>query len=148
MPSLAGSGGGTAINWGLNWGLKLKAEWPGILAWMIAGCIDWQERGLRPPAEILLATKTYLEAEDAFQLWLSDCTIRDANAWESTRELFSSWKNWAIDAGEQVGNEKWLVEALEAAGFAHARNSAQTKRGFKGLKLNRPDLASGPRYAD
>ena len=23
-------------------GDKLKAEWPGILAWMIAGCADWQ----------------------------------------------------------------------------------------------------------
>jgi putative DNA primase/helicase len=22
---------------------KLKAEWPGILVWAIAGCIDWQE---------------------------------------------------------------------------------------------------------
>ena len=61
---------------------KLKAEWPGILAWMIAGCIDWQERGLRPPAAVLEATKTYLEAEDALQLWLSDATTRDPNAWE------------------------------------------------------------------
>jgi len=25
---------------------KLKAEWPGILAWMIDGCADWLERGL------------------------------------------------------------------------------------------------------
>jgi putative DNA primase/helicase len=49
---------------------KLKADWPGILAWMIAGCLDWQERGLRPPAAVLEATGTYLEAEGAFQLWL------------------------------------------------------------------------------
>ena len=26
---------------------KLKAEWPGILAWMIEGCLDWQRHG--PP---------------------------------------------------------------------------------------------------
>jgi putative DNA primase/helicase len=29
---------------------KLKDEWPGILQWMIDGCLDWQERGgLAPP---------------------------------------------------------------------------------------------------
>ena len=26
---------------------KLKAEYPGILAWMVRGCLDWQENGLR-----------------------------------------------------------------------------------------------------
>jgi len=26
---------------------KLRAEWPGILKWMIAGCLDWQRDGLQ-----------------------------------------------------------------------------------------------------
>jgi putative DNA primase/helicase len=126
---------------------KLKAEWPGILAWMIAGCIEWQERGLRPPAAVLEATKTYLEAEDAFQLWLSDAITRDSNAWESTAELFQSWTSWSKAAGEQTGSQKRFVQALDAAGFTAAKNPGKTKRGFRGLKLNRPDLASAPGYA-
>jgi putative DNA primase/helicase len=127
---------------------KLKAEWPGILAWAIAGCIDWQEHGLRPPEAVLDATKTYLEAEDAVRLWLTDATTLNPDAWESSRDLFSSWSNWARAAGEQVGTEKRFVEALDSAGFAKAKNREQTKRGFKGLKLNRPDPASDQRYAD
>jgi putative DNA primase/helicase len=127
---------------------KLKAEWPGILAWMIAGCVDWQERGLRPPSAVLEATKTYLEAEDAFQLWLSDAATRDSNAWEATTELFQSWTSWTKAAGEQTGNQKRFVQALDAAGFLAARNPAQTKRGFKGIKLNRPELTGDPRYGD
>jgi putative DNA primase/helicase len=66
----------------------------------------------------------------------------------STKELFSSWSSWAKAAGELFGTEKRFVEALESAGFAKAKNREQTKRGFKGLKLNRPDLASDPQYAD
>jgi putative DNA primase/helicase len=31
---------------------KLKAEWPGILAWMIEGCVEWQAECLRPPAAV------------------------------------------------------------------------------------------------
>jgi putative DNA primase/helicase len=125
---------------------KLKAEWPGILAWMIQGCLEWQERGLRPPEVVLEATKNYLDAEDALGLWLSDAATDDPNAWEATKDLFSSWTSWAKAAGELVGNEKRFVEALEGAGYVKAKNSAGTKRGFKGLKLNRPDLASDPRY--
>ena len=29
---------------------KLRAEWPGILRWMIEGCLDWQRNGLLRPA--------------------------------------------------------------------------------------------------
>jgi putative DNA primase/helicase len=28
---------------------KLKDEWPGILAWLIEGCLEWQTEGLRRP---------------------------------------------------------------------------------------------------
>jgi P4 family phage/plasmid primase-like protien len=39
---------------------KLKAEAPHILAWMVEGCMDWQERGLRDtPKTIQEATGNY-----------------------------------------------------------------------------------------
>ena len=33
-----------------------KAEWPGILQWMIEGCLAWQRDGLSPPAIVRDAT--------------------------------------------------------------------------------------------
>jgi putative DNA primase/helicase len=39
---------------------KLKEEWPGILAWLIKGCLEWQREGLRPPRAVLEATEAYL----------------------------------------------------------------------------------------
>ena len=44
---------------------KLKAEWPGILQWMVEGCLEWQRIGLAPPKVVAEATAAYLEAEDA-----------------------------------------------------------------------------------
>ena len=38
---------------------KLKAEWPGILAWMIQGCLEWQAKGLRRPDAVQEATAAY-----------------------------------------------------------------------------------------
>ena len=54
-------------------GDKLKAEWPGILQWMIDGCVDWQERGLAPPEVVTAATAAYLEAQDSIAAWLDEC---------------------------------------------------------------------------
>ena len=57
----------------------LHAEWPGILAWAIAGCLDWQERGLAPPKAVTGATYAYLEAEDTIGIWLEEaCAPRPA----------------------------------------------------------------------
>ena len=62
---------------------KLKAELPGILAWMIQGCFDWQRIGLAPPKVVTDATASYLEAEDALAAWIDDSCERDPQAWES-----------------------------------------------------------------
>ena len=35
---------------------KLAAEAPGILAWLLRGCIDWQKYGLNDPPEVMEAT--------------------------------------------------------------------------------------------
>ena len=51
---------------------KLKDEWPGILAWMIEGCLEWQSEGLQPPVAVIEATDAYLTAEDAMAAWLDE----------------------------------------------------------------------------
>ena len=35
---------------------KLKAEYPGILAWAVRGCLKWQAEGLQPPERVRAAT--------------------------------------------------------------------------------------------
>lgn len=37
----------------------LAAEAPGILAWLVEGCCEWQDQGLAPPAIVLQATEDY-----------------------------------------------------------------------------------------
>lgn len=105
---------------------KLKAELPGILAWIIAGCLEWQEKGLAAPSAVTAATAAYLEAEDAVAAWIDECCERDPNAWESTAALFSSWSAWAIKAGEYVGSQKRFADRLEPRGISlHRRTAAR-----------------------
>src|SRR5262249_36140015 len=115
---------------------ELKSEWPGILAWAIEGCLEWQRLGMCPPKAVTDATESYLESEDVLGEWIDECCIRDINAWEGSTALFNSWKAWAIGREQWTGSETTFSAKLEDRGeFRRGRNPEQTKRGFYGLRL-------------
>ncbi len=112
---------------------KLKAEWPGILQWMIKGCVEWQRAGLKPPQAVLDATAAYMEAEDSLAAWIDDCCERNPRAWEQSSDLFASWSKWAENAGEHAGTMKRFAQTLETRGLIPLRK--KDGRGFQGLSL-------------
>lgn len=120
-------------------GERLKAEWPGILAWAIEGCLLWQCKGLLPPRAVKEATDAYLQAEDAMASWLEDCCERRVTAWTPAGELFTSWSAWATRQGEVPGSAKRFGQNLESRGFEGSRK--RQARGYDGLRLK-------PEYRD
>ena len=112
---------------------KLKAEWPGILAWIIEGCLEWQAKGLRPPQAVEEATVAYLESEDAIAAWIDDKCERSTEEWEQSTVLFASWSAWAERTGENAGSMKRFVQSLEVRGFRTRRKNSA--RGIDGLRL-------------
>ncbi len=121
---------------------KLRAEWPGILAWMIDGCLEWQVRGLNPPPAVKAATASYLEAEDATGAWIEQAGECDPNAFETTPALFENWRKYAAKTGEWIGSLRKFSQRLDergdAFGLRKGRDS-EGRRGFYGLRL--PALA-------
>ena len=120
---------------------KLQAEATGILAWMIAGCLEWQQIGLAPPEVVIEATDAYLKDEDTIKQWVDDVCIVGEDQWASTDVLFASWQDWAERHGEYVIPSKRFVQRLVALGFErHRPNQA---RGFRGLGLASPYTTYG-----
>ena len=124
---------------------KLVAEWPGILKWAIAGCLDWQRIGLSPPAAVTEATAEYLDAEDAPANWMSECCIQHGTLHSSSSDLFKSWKEWAEAAGEFPGSQKGFTQKLVGKGFGQ-RRLGNGKAGFLGIALAAESTLS--RYGD
>lgn len=54
---------------------KLVDEAPGILAWLVEGCRQWQEHGLDEPEAVVRETLAYREAEDTFSRFQSDMEL-------------------------------------------------------------------------
>jgi putative DNA primase/helicase len=125
---------------------RLRAEWPAILAWMIEGCIEWQRHGLMVPQAVQAATAQYIDAEDAFGLWLAECVEHRETAYTTTADLFASWKSWADRAGEHPGSLKRFSQTMCDRGIEAKRQATTGKRGFQGIRLKRAEYTHGPHH--
>jgi putative DNA primase/helicase len=119
-------------------GQKLREEWPAILAWAIDGCLAWQAEGLEPPAAVATATKSYLNQEDSITAWFNECcAASDSKSFVYIKDLFESWRGWALDNGEQVGTKRILTRHLEDREPVLKISKAKRNEGFgfMGLEL-------------
>ena len=116
---------------------NLREEWPGILRWMIDGCLLWQRDGLLPPASVTAASTEYLESEDSLGQWLADRieVVQDAGITASST-LFDDWQLWCKDNGGPKWTLKAFTGVLDEKGFKRDRN--EKVRGFVGMKLLPP----------
>jgi putative DNA primase/helicase len=116
---------------------KLRAEWPGILQWAIAGYLEWQRQGLAPPDIVLDATDEYLAGEDTLGRWIDDCCVIATNNWQVGDHLWASWKAWAERNNEKPGNRIQFGKDMDARGYPSTK--CQEIRGHSGIAL-RPEL--------
>jgi putative DNA primase/helicase len=79
---------------------KLRAEAPGILAWLVRGCLEWQRRGLEPVPEcVRAATQEYRVESDILAGFISDKCIENPKAVIKASELYAAYKEWAEGEG-------------------------------------------------
>jgi putative DNA primase/helicase len=113
--------------------VKFKAEWSGILGWMVEGCLEWQRDGLSPPESVKAATADYLNAEDAVAGWIADYCEQVPSAFEATVDLYQSFTAWCESSGEFAGARKHFREKLILQKLIEKNTSVA--RGFVGLRL-------------
>jgi len=126
---------------------KLKAEWPGILRWMIEGCSAWQKDGLQRPGVVLEATKEYFADEDVLAQWIDECCDLLKDVGDTSAHLFASWRAFALSRAEDPRNAKWFGTMLERHGYQRDKDCEHFRgRGFRGIRV-RPEPAQ-PHWQD
>jgi putative DNA primase/helicase len=93
---------------------KLVAEAPGILSWMIEGCLNWQASGLIKPASVLSATEEYFSDQDLFAHWLAEeCDCEPGNMDKCEKS----------STGPRSDGQ--LMDILDAGGYASSTRPVQ-----------------------
>ena len=78
---------------------KLKAEYSGILNWVIAGAREWAKSGLRPPASILAATNEYRNTEDNVSTFMSEACETDTENTLQASTFYKAYEDWCLNNG-------------------------------------------------
>lgn len=106
-------------------GDKLRQELPGILAWLVRGCLEWQRQGkkINPPASVLQATKDYQDSEDLIAHFFDEMCILKQGVSTPSRQLFTAFKTWVESGGQRAGSDKMFAERLERKGFKKRRTA-------------------------
>lgn len=73
---------------------ELKVETPGILAWLVRGCLAYQQRGLDPPLAVKEATADWQKAENEVLDFIEDYCRRDDMAKVQATVLYDNFNRW------------------------------------------------------
>lgn len=118
---------------------RLKAEMPGILAWCVKGCLEYQATGLRIPAQLRAERESYREAMDLLSEFIdSRCVVGEGER-ATTSELWVAWEAFARTRGELrlIPSAKSLGRRLRNR-FNPARwiaENGERARGWEGIGL-------------
>ena len=113
---------------------KLKAEYPGILAWAVRGCLDWQQQGLGLPEAVKIANDAYRSEMDVLGDFIDErCVVEDYASIRSSA-LYTNYEDWCQSNGERPLSQKDLTLRLVERRF----RKEHTRSGnlWRGIGLN------------
>jgi putative DNA primase/helicase len=116
----------------------LRAEGDAILRWLVEGCLAWQRVGLRPPRDVVAATREYLDAQDLVAQFLAERCVADPEGGVLLAELVAAFAAWARPLGAPELSGRALADDLEGRGYRGHRTRAGKR--ILGLALVELDL--------
>lgn len=126
---------------------KLRAELPGILAWIVRGCLEWRREGLGEPEEVRAATTSYRAEMDVLSAFIEDRCVVDPGVLARFSDLWAEWQEWCDEAGERAETKRRFGSRLKERGFEPDRGNGNVpiRRGIRLREDRDPDPEGGSR---
>jgi phage/plasmid-associated DNA primase len=116
---------------------KLKAESPGILAWIVRACLDWQKHGLGKSSKVSTATADYRCEMDRLGPFIDErCTVTPS-ATVPRAALYQAYLAWTQHQGSHAVSDKAFAELMRGKGFVtgQSRINGKNARVWRGVGL-------------
>ena len=133
----------------------MRQEAPGILNRLVAGCLEWQKHGLRPPEKVTLATDEYREEMDVLAEFMDEHCILGERHQITQKELYICYADWCEALRQRPQNYRLFNRQLKERNFRTkvARIDGKSIRVWFGISLRGGGLAprapfAGMRVAD
>jgi putative DNA primase/helicase len=124
---------------------KLRAEYPGILAWLVRGCLDWQRDGLGMSKAVRTATQGYRSEQDLLASFVDEyCFVDVGNPAVKCKagDFYRRFVAWCETSGESKGadipSQRKVGEALSERGF---QRQVSNGTWYHGLGLRQTEVA-------
>jgi putative DNA primase/helicase len=124
---------GPPVDYGLQG--RLRQELPGILAWAVRGCMDWQVDGLCPPAAVMEATAQYRAQNDVVGQFIEARCVAVSQARVSAGALYQAFSEWCEESGiRSVPTQAAFGAEIAGRGFVRHRQSSGYRYDGLGLR--------------
>ena len=96
---------------------KLRAEAPGILAWVVEGALEWSQVSLNPPEAVLIATEVYREEMDVLAPFLCERVVNAPGARVRASDLYRAYTAWCEAQAERPMPQRKFGDRLTQKHF-------------------------------
>jgi putative DNA primase/helicase len=112
----------------------LRGERAGVLAWLVEGCLEWQEHGLDAPEAVTAATAEYRSEMDTLAAFFEEHCVIAPNATVPATPLYDRYKLWCDDVREAPEKQKSFGARLKERGFESFQFPSGPHRGRSGWR--------------
>jgi len=95
----------------------LRGELPGIVAWVVRGCIEYQRGGLGEPERVRDATKGYRSDMDPLEAFIDECCVVRPDVWCNFGDLYDAYTQWCEGAREYPVKKRRFADRLTERGL-------------------------------
>ncbi len=108
---------------------KLRQEYPGILNWLIKGCLDWQaaDMKIRRPDSVKRAGDEYRAESDILNDFMTAKCEFDVHITTPVKVIKEAYRDWC-----QAENPKWTVDSRNFNDYLRERGCVSTQMRISG----------------
>ena len=114
---------------------KLRAELPGILAWVVRGAVDYLRRGLQAPPEVRRIANEWRADSDPLDDFLAERLVTDGHLAVRASELFKEYRDWADENALSTEDRLSSTKFGRLAKRRFERREDKTGRYYVGVGL-------------